>query len=388
MDPGTWPVAAVGTQIPVPSHCSPLISVVVPVYNAADHLDACLGSILGQSFADIEVIAVDGKSDDGSPEILSRWEAQDGRLELIRLDEPGPGRARNVGMERARGVYLWFVDADDTVAAGALAAIADAVGRLTPDVLLIGYDERHPDGSVRHNPGAPLLRAALRPTTLASHPILVNLSMTVWNKLLRREFFRSLDIEFPLYRRHEDVPVSSAALLAADSIVALDRVCYEYHKNQPGALTTSATSDNRTVFESYRQVFELIEKMTANSDPKVTDQVAIAFFERAIQHYAAILSTGGPLSTSRTGARLIPTSYRRAFFALMHRDYVEFRPRGFRRPSGLRGVEFALIEHGTYAVYAALEPLNHLRVEIAERGVVLRRRRGGARVRPPRAPIP
>src|SRR5215471_5853035 len=143
----------------------PLISVVLPVGNVAEFLPACLDSVLGepgQPGGDLEVIAVDDASRDGCGAILDRRAGQEPRLRVIHLAEnAGPGPARMRGLAEATGAYVWFVDPDDLLADGRLAA-----GR--PDVLLIDYLILGSSGRTQPSPGAALLAAppAAAPATL------------------------------------------------------------------------------------------------------------------------------------------------------------------------------------------------------------------------------
>ncbi len=95
---------------------APLVSIVVPVYNAERYLDRCVESILAQTLESIQVILVDDGSGDGSLAICEKWAARDGRVEVVRKANGGPGSARNAGVACARAPYLGFVDSDDYVA--------------------------------------------------------------------------------------------------------------------------------------------------------------------------------------------------------------------------------------------------------------------------------
>src|SRR5689334_8153302 len=98
----------------------PLISVVVPVYGVRPYLAECLDSGLAGAGADglAEVVGVDDASRDGSADVLAARAAADARLTVIHLERTlGPGNARNVGLARAQGEYVWFVDGDDILAA-------------------------------------------------------------------------------------------------------------------------------------------------------------------------------------------------------------------------------------------------------------------------------
>jgi CDP-glycerol glycerophosphotransferase len=94
---------------------TPRIGVVVPFYNNADVLGDCLASIAAQTFRDLEVIMVDDGSTDDGASIAGERAAADPRFILVQVRGGGPGRARNLGIERASGEFLAFVDGDDMV---------------------------------------------------------------------------------------------------------------------------------------------------------------------------------------------------------------------------------------------------------------------------------
>src|SRR4051794_19382989 len=92
------------------------VSVVVPIYNVERYLEACLDSIAGQTFRDLEVVMVDDGSTDSSPSIAESYVARDGRFQLLRQPNGGLGNARNTGTDAATGEFLAFVDSDDVLA--------------------------------------------------------------------------------------------------------------------------------------------------------------------------------------------------------------------------------------------------------------------------------
>jgi len=354
----------------------PLISVVLPVYGVRQYLGECLDSVLGQpadgqpgnGSADlvrpaggIEVIAVDDASPDGCGALLDDRARIDRRLTVIHLDvNRGPGNARNIGLARATGRYVWFIDGDDLVAAGALAAIADRLAEDGPDLLLIGYQDLYPDGSTVPGPGADLLRSAPSGTfRLADAPLLVNLTMTSWSKVLRREFLIELDEPFRP-GIHEDVPVSCAALLAG-RLGVLAVVCYSYRRSRPGSFMATRDSGHLAIFDAYEEVFGLLAKRLAAGDEAVTEAVQAALFERAIWHYTSVLQAGFGIGPLRRGG-MVPRSGRRAFFNRMHADFVRYAPASYRHPPGARGAKLRLVERGAYLTYEVLEPLNQFRV--------------------------
>jgi len=322
----------------------PTISVVIPVHGVEAWLDRCLDSVLSQQPA--EVIAVDDASPDRCAGILAARPS----VRVIRTDSAlgtdsavGPGRARELGVKEATGEYVWFVDGDDELAPGALAAVTAELDRLHPDVLIVDYENLYPDGSTSPS-GASLGSAGIKGrselTTLAESPGLINLTMTVWSKVFRREFLAGLGVSFgPSI--HEDVPVSAMALLTATRIGVLNRVCYRYRRSRAGSALAAVSDKNFAVFASYQEVV-----------PHAAAPVRAAVFERAMWHYTTVLP-------------LVPRARRREFFGLMTSDFRRWRPEDFRFPAGPRGLKLRLVSRGAYRTYTAVEPLNRIRVAIA-----------------------
>jgi len=325
-----------------------MVSVVIPVHGVEDYLDRCLDSVLGEPAPSLEVIAVDDASPDGCGAILAA--RRDPRLRVISTPAAlGPGPARDLGAKEATGEYLWFVDGDDELAEGALAAVAGALTRLRPDVLIVDFENLYPDGTTSPSGGARYLPGP-ETRTLADHPALIHLTMTAWSKVFRRDFLAGLSISFGSSgpAPHEDVPVSTMALLTAERIGVLNRVCYRYRRARRGSYLAAASVANFNIFGAYQQIFKYLAERTDARAP-ITPPVYAAVFERAIWHYTTLLP-------------LVPRRRRREFFHRMSADFRRWRPGGFRFPPGLRGVKFRLAARDAYWAYSLLDPVNRLRV--------------------------
>ncbi len=93
----------------------PVVTVIIPAYNAEKYLDECIGSVAGQSHGALQIVVVDDGSTDGSAEICRRWERADSRVSVARQPNAGLSAARNRGLDIAEGEYVAFVDADDVL---------------------------------------------------------------------------------------------------------------------------------------------------------------------------------------------------------------------------------------------------------------------------------
>ena len=115
---------------------SPLISVIVPVYNSEKYLHRCIDSILVQTYVNFELIIVDDGSNDSSGVICDVYEMRDARVRVFHKENGGVSSARNMGINNAKGEWIIFVDADDFLERSMLNAIISCV---TPSINLVHY---------------------------------------------------------------------------------------------------------------------------------------------------------------------------------------------------------------------------------------------------------
>ena len=104
----------------------PTVTVIIPVYKVERYLDACVESVVRQSYADLEILLVDDGSPDRCPALCDAWAEKDPRIKVIHRENGGLSAARNSGIDAAMGEFLLFVDSDDLLE-------PDAVRRWTPN---------------------------------------------------------------------------------------------------------------------------------------------------------------------------------------------------------------------------------------------------------------
>lgn len=124
-----------------------MISVIVPIYNAQSYLEACLRSILNQTFIDFEVICVNDGSTDLSKQIVKDLSRSDSRIILYSQENKGRSSARNLGIEKSSGEYICFVDADDEIPPNSLELLYTSIIRDQSDASIgsisVDYDIHH-----------------------------------------------------------------------------------------------------------------------------------------------------------------------------------------------------------------------------------------------------
>lgn len=336
----------------------PAFTVIVPVHDVAPYLAACLDSVLEQDFDAVEVWAVDDASTDGGRELLEERAARDPRLHVLHTPRPvGPGPARNLALARATAPYLLFLDGDDTLAPGALAAIADRIERAVhmasePDVVMFGFARSHPDGRVEPDPRSAALAPEATVTGL-DRPALLEILPSAWNKAYRAGFVAEQALTFP-DGWYEDLPWTYRVLMSAATIATLDRVCYLYRQRAAGNILSSAGRRHLDLFAQYDRAFAYL------SDRPGLDAWRRPLFDRMSRHLPTVLET-----------ERIPADVRREFFHAAAAAFRRHRPPGYR-PPGSAAVKVRLIERDDYRAFRAAQLVNH-----AARRV--RARRGGRR---------
>ena len=127
----------------------PTVSILVPVYKAEKTLDACVESILAQSYADFELLLIDDASPDHCPEMCDAWAEKDPRIRALHPAKtgPGPSGARNAGLDAAKGQWLTMVDSDDTVAPDLLEKLLAGAERSGAELVLCSCRPVTEDGA-------------------------------------------------------------------------------------------------------------------------------------------------------------------------------------------------------------------------------------------------
>ncbi|HMW17545.1 MAG TPA: glycosyltransferase [Accumulibacter sp.] len=209
---------------------APLLSVVLPVYNVAPYLPACLDSLAAQTRPIDELIAVDDGSTDACPEILHAYRDKLPTMRIIRQENGGLSAARNTGLRAASGVWLAFVDSDDFVAPQMYSRMLTAAQDNDLDLLLCNA-MYHFEGRESDRPIYPPLPAsgvvsgkAWLQNRLTNDRIL----HMVWMHLYRRDFLEKNGFTFVPRLIHEDVIWTTRVLLAATRLAYLDDPLYFY----------------------------------------------------------------------------------------------------------------------------------------------------------------
>ena len=242
------------------------ISVIIPAFNVAAWIEGTIDSVLRQDFKDWELIVVDDGSTDETPAIIDRIASQDSRISVIRQANAGPGVARNVGIDRARGDYLAFLDADDELSSPTvLSALVKRAEDVGCDVLLARARAMGIHGESQGEI-AWCLRKCFLPARDVFSPRDVGASLffasgpVPWGKLYRREFVNREKLRFPPLPRSEDFPFVQTAMACAGKIAVFDDVMVLHRAGRADSLENTKDSTPLIFAEAERVFFRMLEE--------------------------------------------------------------------------------------------------------------------------------
>ena len=200
------------------------ISVVMPIYNADDYLKPAIDGVLGQTLADIELICVDDGSTDNSLSIIKSYQQADERVRIITENNAGPSIARNKGLQRARGKYVIFLDADDFYEDTLLEKLYNLAEEKSLDIAVCKFDifnnrKSSFEDNIRSDHGEIFNESGVVSKNDYPDVILSCTTGYIWNKLFRREFLVEKELAFdPDLRVFEDTHFVVTALSLADRV--------------------------------------------------------------------------------------------------------------------------------------------------------------------------
>ena len=232
------------------------VSVIIPVYNAEQHLRQCIESVLAQTLREIEIICVDDGSDDESVNILEEYQKRDPRLIILKQNHLFAGSARNYGKSIAKGEYLVFWDADDYFEKNALAAMYEQCVRNDADICICSGKQYFEDGGFEapcprylrksEIPEAAVFNAKSEPDHIVSITV-----EAPWNKMFRRSFIEKLHLDFQPLRNANDVYFVICALCMAQRVTVLDQQLVCYRKDKKTGLVATVNKNLKSAISAW-----------------------------------------------------------------------------------------------------------------------------------------
>lgn len=249
---------------------SPLVSVIVPVYNVERYLNRCLNSIISQTFKDIEIICVNDGSTDTSLKILKEYQKIDNRIIVINKENEGVSKSRNKGIEVAKGEYIVFVDSDDWINLDMVEYMYNKAKNTDTDIVMCTYMREYINNSKEkvfnlpdeiifedNNLKYDLYRKLFGPIGYELFkPDGMDSLGTVWGKLYKSDIIKKNNVKFvnlDIIGSNEDSLFNIYTFKFASKILFINKPLYHYWRQNENSLTTKY---NPNLMKQWHRLFE------------------------------------------------------------------------------------------------------------------------------------
>lgn len=240
----------------------PKVSVIIPVYNAEKYVEECVNSVLCQTEYNIELIAVDDGSVDGSNAILQRMAGTDSRITVVRQDNKGLPGARNTGVDHAKGDYVLFVDADDTIEPNMVEVMYAETVKHCADVVVCAYNNIH---TYKNKTYVRSVSDDVNDYLFGDFVVTLHkqqLFHPAWNKLYRRDIVDN--IRSKNYTPGQDAVLNlEIAGMGVYKYFYVNKPLYNFYSRSKGSITNSYKP---SIIESYKTIYSLWNNLISNNE--------------------------------------------------------------------------------------------------------------------------
>lgn len=277
----------------------PLISIIIPLFNAERFVAACLDSCLNQTFTDWEVLIVNDGSRDGSAEMVARYVNQDSRFKYFEQKNQGAVVARQVGIAHSRGQWITFLDADDILTSTALQILYEAVCRDKSEISVGAFVICNEAGNILRTKFS--AKADGNTSKDFAYSLLTEkISFTLCGKLFKRDLFEKV-VARPELKIGEDAFVTLQLFNEVSEVSVVPAVVYRYV--QHGSSTTHRPSREAvdSILQFIAYTLDYYKKQEYFNDPAFT--AGLNYF--VIKEYFSYLRMGGSYAPSEVREILV-----------------------------------------------------------------------------------
>lgn len=246
---------------------SPLVSIIVPVFNMEQYISECIESIQKQTYQNLQIILVDDGSVDRSGEICDAYAAADHRIEVVHQQNEGPVKARKCGLERAEGKYVGFVDGDDYIALDMYQMLVKELEATRADFVHSGYWENN---SKKIVPIRNVIDVSLNKISFMEGATLGQdgyITPSIWSKLFQADFIRKSFEKLPDdCILGEDVLVLCICVLESKRIALMDRADYHYRVREKSLSHQNHINDLKNVIKLHHNLCQILRQYGLDKD--------------------------------------------------------------------------------------------------------------------------
>ena len=247
-----------------------LITIIVPIYNVEPYLHKCIDSILAQKYNHLEIILVNDGSTDNCGAICDEYAVIDSRIKVIHQSNRGLSQARNVGLAKANGEYIGFVDSDDWISPHMYERLYYEIVKNETDIAACGmYIATDKDVYLKRQSYSGIAKILTRKEALTSLVAFTKISTSAWNKLYKKSVL--LTNPFPKGKYYEDLYSMPDILSRCNNVVYIDTPYYYYYLRENSIVHTFSAQHlmdhfeasiyrNKKIETSYPELKHLVQK--------------------------------------------------------------------------------------------------------------------------------
>ena len=261
-----------------------VVSVIIPIYNVRGFIDKGIKQILNQTYQEYEIILIDDGSTDGSLEECIKWEQNEVRITVLHQDNSGAGSARNLGIENAKGEYIYFYDIDDEIHPKLLEYNVRCMKQYGVDIIVFGY--RSID--VVYNLES---RVTFTETYINSNAQLKDIFVSEfikkvngfpWNKFYRKSFLDKYNLRFENQRIQQDEVFNLLCYRYISKMFISPEILYDYYVYSKGNTRSSFIRDRFDIYKSVRKHFEELKSYWNLKDNVLDNYLSKRFYDGVI----------------------------------------------------------------------------------------------------------
>ena len=244
------------------------ISVIVPVYNKEKYIENTLDSILNQTYKNLEIIIINDGSTDESAEICKKKLMIDNRIIMINTENQGAGAARNVGLSKATGKYISFIDSDDYIIPQYYEVLIDLIKKNDAEIAECKFSRINIDEKINQT-NKNTIKVYTKEEKLlqlygTDNCLYLN-TVIMCNKLFKKELFDNTGIIYPTNRLIDDEFIIYKLIYNSEKIVTTDQIMYGYIQSQDSVMRQNFPKKRvHDTIDVYDEVYEFFkDKMIA-----------------------------------------------------------------------------------------------------------------------------
>lgn len=253
-----------------------IVSIIIPVYNSEKYLRTCIDSILIQPFKEFEIILVNDGSKDTSGDICDLYALKDKRIQVYHQNNGGVSHARNSGLAKAKGEWVYFVDSDDSIQPGTFDIFFTNSKLSDVDIVQFGYRRILSHKIIEYSP----LEEKLFNNIDDYHANSSFHTFNLWIHFIKRSIIIKNKVQFSRHICYaEDLEFTIKCYLLSTKVLTLNSKNYNYHKHEGSA--TSKKVNMSTVFDHVIVLENLLEFIKSNNEVNGSSD----FIEKRLVHF-------------------------------------------------------------------------------------------------------